>query len=222
MPTVTFGSNTGNTGSSEEVNIYEGAPTSVQSAATELDLGKYSSGNWKHGLLKFDLSSLPSSITVSSARVELYLWDAFGGSSQVFTGYRLLRNWTESTATWNVYTTASNWGTAGGTNATDRSATPSSTSEVISTTTAAYYEILQDSAQLRSDIEYFAANPGSNFGWHLERTDSSNDSHYRTFYSADGGGAADGQYPFLVVTYTAAGGGAVIPGASSYYRRLRA
>jgi hypothetical protein len=206
MPTVTFGSNTGNTGSSEEVNIYEGAPTSVQAGITDLDLGKYGSGQWKHGLLKFDLSSLPSSITVSSARVELYLNDGFGGSSQVFTGYRLLRNWTESTATWNEYTTASNWGTAGGTNATDRSATPSATSEVITTSLGAYYEILQDSAQLRSDIEFFAANPGSNFGWHLERTDSSNDSHYRVFFGADGAGA-DGQFPFLVVTYTEAGGG---------------
>ena len=83
----------------------------------------------------FDMSAeIPSGDTVTAASLFLYL-TTWGGESGVniedytFTIYRVLRSaynsddWVTSEATWNIYKTGSNWGTAGCKNVTDRTAT---------------------------------------------------------------------------------------------------
>jgi hypothetical protein len=73
-------------------------------------------------LLKWDLSSIPTNATVSSASLSLYVEDA---SSLVFNLYNMRRAWVEGTgnrtasttsANWNTYDGAASWGTVGAAN----------------------------------------------------------------------------------------------------------
>lgn len=203
MAIETFGDNTGDdhTGTNA-AQMYSGSPNDVLST---LDLGKYATEN-RVGLIKFDLSSLPSGITVNSAVLYAYLVDAGGGGSHVFTARRLLQNWVTAQTTWTDYATATGWNTLGALGSgTDIAAATTSTSEVIPDTTGVYYELIQDSAQFRTDIENIANSINPNYGWRIERTDGSNDSTYRVFTSYTGTHMTDGQRPYLVVDYTAGG-----------------
>lgn len=204
MPTEVIGDNTGDDyPGTIDNNIYESLPDTLQGGG--LDIGKYEAGGWRMGLLAFTgISSLPSSISVSAATVYGYLTNSTSPSSEshVFTSRRCLRDWVEAEATWNNYATGSAWGTAGGTGAADRSSTITTTSEAIPAINAPGYELLQDSAQLRSDIEDFAAGTLPNYGWHIERTDDANTGEWRVFDEHED---PDGQRPYLSVTYTTGG-----------------
>ena len=70
-------------------------------------------------LLKWDLSSIPSSATINSASLQLYISDA---SPLVFNLYNMRRSWVEGTssqaassssANWNTYDGSNSWGTVG-------------------------------------------------------------------------------------------------------------
>jgi hypothetical protein len=112
--------------------INENAGTSNYGANAVISVGDNSvldPTKTRRGLLKFDLtlgtSPPPSSATVLAAKIYLTVTASLSGSplayGRPFTGHRLLRNWSESQATWEVYTTGNNWGTEGASAATDRS-----------------------------------------------------------------------------------------------------
>lgn len=89
--------------------------------------GALYAGEWNgltfttRSLLKFsDLTTIPSNALVKSSTLTLKVKDASGfGTSSIMQIYRQLRAWVEGEATWNIYSTGNNWGTAGGFNATD-------------------------------------------------------------------------------------------------------
>jgi hypothetical protein len=68
-------------------------------------------------LIKFDLSSIPTNANILSAY--LYLYHYVGIPRGTVNIYRIKRNWVETEATWNVYSTGNSWGSSGGTAATD-------------------------------------------------------------------------------------------------------
>jgi len=116
---------------------------------------------------------------------------------------RILRNWSESQSTWNIYSTGNNWTTAGGTSdGNDRSSTTTATKQIFNSDNGNYVQFT--SAQLAADVQDMINTPANNFGWHIERTDGSNDATYMGYTSSEG---TDGQRPYLSVTYTAGGGG---------------
>ena len=76
-----------------------------------------------HMLAEFSISSIPSGATINSATLSLYYtgyYSAYGWANPKDRNIRLalLRrtNWVSNQATWNVYKTGSNWGTAGALN----------------------------------------------------------------------------------------------------------
>lgn len=75
-------------------------------------------------LVRFDLSSLPSTAIVTTATMYLYcLGVSNSGASLTVNAYRVLRNWTGS-CTWNKYDGTNAWTTGGcDSTSTDRSAT---------------------------------------------------------------------------------------------------
>lgn len=82
-------------------------------------------------LIRFDLSSLPSASTITSATLTLSDsgFSEFSGT-KTWTAYRLTRtNWGHTTATWNKYDGTNNWTTAGG----DYTATNSDTCDLSGT-----------------------------------------------------------------------------------------
>lgn len=74
-------------------------------------------------LIKFDLSGIPPNERVVSATLSLWVSLDNSSNARTISVYRVLRAWVEGQATWNVYSTGNNWGTAGCSNtSTDREA----------------------------------------------------------------------------------------------------
>lgn len=104
--------------SSIDTELDSFAPTVNYGTATTVRL--YGSVSHR-GLIKFDLSSIPTGAAVLSATLSLNFStvDVAG----TINAYRVYRAWTEAGATWNKYDGTNNWGTAGCDNTTsDRSA----------------------------------------------------------------------------------------------------
>lgn len=102
--------------SSKDTYLNYPFPTSNYGTATSIFI---SEGNiyTKRGILEFDISALPSGVTILSALLKLYYHWAAGASSTGKTtwAYKLTRNdWVEAEATWNIYKTGSNWTASGG------------------------------------------------------------------------------------------------------------
>lgn len=74
----------------------------------------------RHGLVKFDLSSIPSGSTIKTAFLKLrYYYKEGDPEGRTYTAYRVTKNWVEMQATWNSYETGSPWANAGGDFSTD-------------------------------------------------------------------------------------------------------
>lgn len=107
----------------EDTYLSSGATTTNFGTSAFVFFGE-SAGSVFRTLVQFDLSSIPSGTTVNSATLNLWIRSFTGTNTRTLRVYRVLRNWAETQATWNVYTTGNNWGTAGCANTTtDREAT---------------------------------------------------------------------------------------------------
>lgn len=83
---------------------------------TENTLGRSVGGaEYCRGLIKFDLSKgtnpPPANAIVKSANLYIYVFQY--NTSQTWYLYKILRDWVELQATWNVWKTGSNWTTGG-------------------------------------------------------------------------------------------------------------
>ncbi|PLX83220.1 MAG: hypothetical protein C0617_11835 [Desulfuromonas sp.] len=67
-----------------------------------------------HGLLRFDLSGIPAGATIDSAILELNLEGISSTNTGTVSVHRLTRSWSESQATWSIYSTAAFWTSPGG------------------------------------------------------------------------------------------------------------
>ena len=204
MTTATIGNNTGNTYSgTQDTWLREGVPTTNYDGTTPIEATKYNTGDWSTCLFKFTgLASISGPVTVSAAT--LYVYCSTVAGNQTITAKRILRNVVTNQATWNIYSTGNNWGTAGCfSDGTDRVA--ASSGAVVNPGSGGY--IAFTNAQLISDVENMINGSVNNYGWLLERTDSQNDFNFIRFESAEG---ADGQRPYLDITYTASGSSPVL------------
>jgi len=82
-------------------------------------------------LHSFDLSSIPSNATITSATLSFYVYQVSGGTPNV-SCYRVLKQWDEMQATYNNRLTGTAWGTPGLLSGTDYYATAIATSGNIS------------------------------------------------------------------------------------------
>lgn len=211
MPTITItdnttGSPTGTVGTSN-AQIREGNATTNYGSNSGFEVTKFAASDHTHALLKFDLSSVTGPVTVTSVTVGIYLQEDGGGTHTVDLR-RLLRDWVEAQATWNIYATASNWTTAGAlSDGNDRVATASGQVASVGATLQ-YYTVVQTSGGLVDDVQGWINGTFSNYGWHLSRNGTGEDGAYKTFTSDDG---TNGNRPYLTVVYTEGVG----PGAGS-------
>jgi hypothetical protein len=72
----------------------------------------------RRGLVKFDLSGIPSNAVITSATLMLYKGESESSNTRTYKVFRLLRVWTEGGVTWNKYSGA-DWATPGGFGAAD-------------------------------------------------------------------------------------------------------
>lgn len=64
-------------------------------------------------LIKFDLSNIPVNARIISATLSLRVAVDRSTNARDYKVWRLLKNWIEGQATWNIYSTGNNWDTAG-------------------------------------------------------------------------------------------------------------
>lgn len=200
MPIVTISDNTGATfAGSTSNNIFNATPTTVDQDSAQLQLAAVDAFTIEHVLLRFTgLSNLPASIVVNAASIAIRVSTAPVGSGMVVETNRLLRAYTPSQATWNIYSTGNNWTTAGaGGSGTDIAAAVSSTSGEIPTSSG-YYDFAPDAAQLRQDIEKICSGEYANNGWRMAIASMT----VPGYYNCGGITADDGRRPVLTIDYT--------------------
>ncbi len=179
--------------------IVSAAPDNNVGGETYFDSGTDGFGGIRRGLLRFDLSSLPSGVTITSAVVQLTVVKvpSGGGVDSVVDLFRLTGAWGEGTnvspvgsskgapaasgeATWNAREqNVANWTVPGATS--DAAGTASASTPVSS------LGLYSWSGQgLVNDLRYWQTNSAQNFGW-LVRSESEG-----TFHTARGFGAREG------------------------------
>lgn len=191
--------------------INSGLPTNSAGGSTSFDAGTDGGGGARRGLLRFDLSGLPSGSIVTSAVVQLTVTkvpgNGIGSVDSTFDLRRLTAAWGEGTnggnsgalakpgdATWTarVLGTA-NWTVAGALS--DAAATASASTPVGSTFNAAYQ---WSGAGLVSDVQLWVGNSSQNFGWLLQSQDEATVRTVRGFASRENGA----NVPTLQIGYT--------------------
>lgn len=155
------------------------------------------SPNLTRSLIRFDVSGISSTATISSAVMSL--WYSVNVSDEAFQNrllrcFRLLTNWTESGVTWNTYNGANNWASAGGFDATDCEQTDigSQTLNRLSPVNSRF-----DFDLAAAEVQEWISGVLANYGLLLKVDTESNDLF--GFHSSDG---ASSEYrPLLEVVY---------------------
>ena len=196
MTTATFGNNTGNTYSgTADAFLRENAATTNSNTIT-LKISKYDVGIHEHSLLKFTgLSNIPAAAIITNATLYLYVQDQ-AAAAHTAAVRRLLRNWVETEATWNIYSTGNNWATAGGRGAGTDRVDAASASLNMPAATDVWTSV--SSAGLIADVQGFVNGTYPNYGWHLERSSAANDLKWNEF---DSSASTDTIRPYLEVVY---------------------
>ncbi len=189
---------------SESAYIDQSAPTSNFNSGT-LYVGDGASTAAARSLIQYDLSSIPSSAIVTSASLALTFFQDISSNARTLSAYRVLRNWVHTQVTWNVYATASNWGTAGCSNTTtDReSGTIGSVAVAATPTAGTVYTINLTAALVQEWLSGVLTNNGLLLQVDTETSDQLG------YYGID---AAEGNRPLLTIAYTVISGTSTISG----------
>jgi hypothetical protein len=102
--------------------IYSGSKTSNFGTAAEMGVGEDNNTNNRlaRSLMKFDLSSIPTNATITSATLSLWTNADLSSTDRTIRVYRLKVPFNETQVTWSRSTTGINWQTAGASGANDR------------------------------------------------------------------------------------------------------
>ncbi len=167
-------------------------------ALTRLRVGRRNAGNIIRGAVKFELPDLPRGAIITSAEVQLYFFRIPGTDTTAARTHGIYkvqqspeRNWTEMGVTWNNYTEAALWSSAGG----DYNATPTDTQTLSSAEIDSFI-----SYNVTGDVLHFYQNKSRNFGWVVRDTLEDINNARRDYRSKETGNAA--QRPRLVINYT--------------------
>ncbi|MBC7224753.1 MAG: DNRLRE domain-containing protein, partial [Anaerolineae bacterium] len=113
--------------------------------------------NIQSALLRFDLSGLPSHITVVEAKLGLYVVSRSNPSGLVAQTFQVLRPWTVTQATWNQAAVGNPWEVAGCNGSTDRET--AFTDQVPWEDINTWYEL-----DVTDMVQEWVDNPASNLG----------------------------------------------------------
>jgi hypothetical protein len=144
-------------------------------------------------LIKVDLSSIPAGALVTGGTLYLTCISEQSDNNRQLVINRLLRDWGETTCTWNTYDGTNNWGTAGATGAADIDSVDLTSSEQVQPAAG-------DIVTMAINPDILAAMIGgayANYGWLLRvDTESSDRAQY-----GDRGNSTVSNRPEFVVDY---------------------
>ena len=176
------------------------ATTNFDGNAAGLGIGEWNGGaEVDRTLIKFDLSSIPSTNIVSAATLSLWYktdWSSNDRSAKI---YRVLKDWVENQATWNIWKTANNWTTAGCSSVgNDYDSTVWATATMSATATVdTELQWIFDATGV-AELQKFVNATYSNYGWLMKADTETNDLWY--FHASHG--ATSGFRPKLVITHS--------------------
>lgn len=167
---------------------------------TDYVMAGSSNGTIFRGLLRFDLSSIPTNASVSN--VTLSVVTVNQGARDYYRLDRLLTSWSESQVTWNSRAAGQPWASPGGSNFVDYFPLPSSEEllrgpGITNIFTSVFFYPPYPPAGLIFDTQTWITYSSQNFGWIMLDSDETND------LSAQIGSRENpGNQPVLTVTYT--------------------
>lgn len=181
---------------SADAYIYQKAPTTKEGTETSLIVGESNAATQlMRSLLKFDLSTIPATATITAATLSLYMYEEKSSNARTMSVYRMLKDWSEASVTWNKSDATTNWTTAGGANAADCEAASIADTAFSATEAVGWKTFTLDPAKVQEWINSTLANYGM-----MLRVDTESSDQYR-FYSSEY--ATDTTLrPKLAVTYT--------------------
>ena len=201
-PTFTDGYG-GDVDTAKDTYIRSSLATTNFGGSNVTNVGYYSTPQINRGLIEFTLSSISGTATCDSA--SLYFYNAQNddaGVNATLEAYRCKRDWVENQATWNIYSTGNNWGTAGCDDTTnDREASNIGTATLTNGMAAGTEIVVSLTA---SAVQDWWDGGLTNEGLLLK---NSAENVNNIFYLATSDHATTGYRPKLVVAYTEAAGG---------------
>lgn len=185
-----------------DTHISDAAPTTNYGTSDEIVVGELATVvQTNRSLIKFDLSSIPSGATISSAVLSLWTKTDYATDNSTFKVHRVKRNWVEAQATWNIYSTGNNWGTAGADHADDFDSTEHASRAFSATETIdAETQFTFDATGL-TELKKMIDGTYTNYGWIVRGLIPETANAGYTFHSSSGTTA--GYRPKLVIEYTA-------------------
>jgi cell division septation protein DedD len=173
-------------------------PTTNFGTNTILNIGEHNAAtSTNRSLLKFDLSSIPNNAIINSATLSLWQSAEDSNNAETLRVYRSLRAWVESQATWNVFSTGNNWGSAGGYGGADSDTAQLASREFSATEANGEKQFVFEASGLAA-LQSFVNGSATNNGFLLKADNELNDLYH--FRSSDWTTAAE--RPKLVIDYT--------------------
>lgn len=146
--------------SQSDSNMYAGLVGQNYGNDANIWVQTWASNYHRRGIIRFDLSSIPTDAEVMQANLTVYVVNTHGTARNY--GLHLVsqspaRDWVENQVTWNRYKSATNWSSGGGDFAPSASAVKSAGSWP-GTPYAVTFAVA-------ADVQDFVSNPNRNFGW---------------------------------------------------------
>jgi hypothetical protein len=156
---------------------------------------------YRRSLIKFNLSSIASNATISSAILSLWVASSTATQTGYVGVYRCKRAWTQANATWNKYDGTNAWQTAGGTGTNDYDSTE------WGTTSVAYN--IADGTEVQftlsnTEMKKYIDGTYTNNGWLVKSVPEDSSSRH-SWYTCDEATQTT-KRPKLVIEYTVPSG----------------
>jgi RHS repeat-associated protein len=195
-PTVTLSA-------SQACTLVAETPKVSSCASTELQEGYDATHQEHHGLLQFNVSTLPVGAVILNAKLGLYVQAHSTSTAKAVGVYRVTKGWT-SAATWETYDGTHAWATAGGDYANPEKNSDASLNSAVGAATGWYYWYPTKMVQEWANTTNAPENQGyANEGLILKDQTDNTTANLLTIPSP----SAASNKPFLEVSYQAGGEG---------------
>jgi len=195
--TVTFQNGVGGYAGTTDTYLERGHPATNYGSEPTLNL-KTKEDSRKHGLIRFDVSTIPTSALVVRARLHLFMssYYSLGQHTGILHPHRLLRPWVESEATWLEAAAGTPWAVPGANGLNVDYEAESSDALPITPDLRGTWITLD----VTPIVGYWVQNPGQNYGLVLRFVHPENKSVEIQLVSSDYG-AYPQLFPRLEVAY---------------------